>query len=101
VPVICNHHINTNHLSYGPKGAAIIRSTLLRFLGPSMATQYIVVPYVACHLISEDMGCSMVDALEIMVNSAGAGVSLHPEDDNHDDYQDILSLGSHTAMQGD
>jgi hypothetical protein len=98
--------------SYGTKGSVIIQSTILRmfnpnqmrrFTAPLSATQftaYILVPYVACKLIEEDLSCTTLEAFQAMLKSSDVGVSLYPADDEDDDDDDELDLAIRSNMRG-
>jgi len=45
-------------------------------------SHYFLVPYVAHHLIADDLKCSLSDAYKVMIDSSDTGESLHPEDDD-------------------
>jgi hypothetical protein len=44
----------------------------------SLYTEYYLIPWVAIHLIAEDLDCSLETAYEEMIASAESGVMLHP-----------------------
>ena len=56
----------------------------------SSFTTYFLVPYVTCHLIKDDFDCSVEDAYKTMLESADAGYSLNPQDDDDDELDCIL-----------
>jgi hypothetical protein len=98
--------------SYGPKGGAIIQSTLMRMFNPATTpsdgfaplslgqfSQLILVPYVARLLIMEDLTCSMTEAYQEMVDSSDAGRSLYPEDDEDLELECILDTNVREATK--
>jgi len=98
--------------SYGPKGSAIIQSTLMRMLDRATTppdgfaplsmgqfTQLVLVPYVARLLIMDDMDCSLQGAYEEMVDSRDAGQHLYPEDDDDLELETILHMNVREATK--
>ncbi|KAG1830961.1 hypothetical protein DFJ58DRAFT_848338 [Suillus subalutaceus] len=84
----------TNHARpgyYGEKGKAIIQSAIFSMFDHEQISneafapldfkvyiEYYLIPWVAIHLISKDLECSLEEAYEEMIASADSGVSLHP-----------------------
>ena len=58
-------------------------------LSLAKATAYFLVPYVAHHLIAQDMKCSLDAAYKTMVDSSSAGEALHPERDDDEELDEI------------
>ena len=56
-------------------------------LSGTQFTQFILVPYVACKLIQEDLSCDIESAYKAMVDSADVGVSLYPADEEDEDEE--------------
>ena len=95
--------------SYGPKGAAVIESTIIRMfslynqseaLQPVQFKTYVnlvLVPYVGQHLIAEDQSCTVEEAFEIMVESRRVGAILHTTDDAEMD--DLIILNQRLAKR--
>ncbi|KAG1745528.1 uncharacterized protein EDB91DRAFT_1012958, partial [Suillus paluster] len=76
---------------YGEKGKAIIQSAIFSMFDHEQTSneaftpldfkayiEYYLIPWVAIHLISKDLGCSLEEAYEEMIASADSGVALHP-----------------------
>jgi RTC4-like domain len=51
---------------------------------------FVLVPYVALHLIAEDLKCSIKTAYKEMCNSGYTGEILHPEPLDDDDEMDDI-----------
>ena len=84
--------------SYGPKGYAVIRASILRFIDPTTMptetfsplslkqfTHFILIPNIARHLIAEDLDIPLMEAFEEMVASSEVGKYLQELDDTGDD----------------
>ncbi|KAG1781387.1 hypothetical protein EV702DRAFT_934387, partial [Suillus placidus] len=76
---------------YGEKGKPIIQSAIFSMFDHEQISnkaftpldfkayiKYYLIPWVAIHLISKDLGCSLEEAYKEMIASADSGVSLHP-----------------------
>ena len=50
---------------------------------------FVLVPYIATELITEDMHCSLEAAHHCMIQSHHTGTILHPEHDNDDEVDTI------------
>jgi hypothetical protein len=96
--------------SYGAKGYAVILSTIYRLFDPTSTTTeaiaplrftsyatYVLVPYVAHLLISEDLGCPPEDAYKTMLDSQQVGAMLHPELDDDSELEDIFEANNRAA----
>lgn len=58
---------------------------------------YVLVPYIAHLLISEDLDCTPEDAYKIMLDSQETGAMLYPEHDDDDELDDIFRENSRSA----
>ena len=95
------HHSRHTH-SYGPKGSAIIQSTIYRLFGVNATSDAIrplsftlfaacvLVPFVAACLIAEDLDLPVDDALPIMYTSSAIGNGMNPLDDDDEELEGII-----------
>jgi hypothetical protein len=58
--------------------------TLSRF------TEIFLVPFIVCHLIAQDLGCSTKEAHKVMIESGDVGERLQPQKDDDKELDDIL-----------
>ncbi|KAF8136201.1 hypothetical protein EV363DRAFT_1074054, partial [Boletus edulis] len=83
---------------YGTKGTIIIQSILFYIVGMDSLhgsslgllslwrfTHYLLVPFVAAHLIAQDLGCDVKFGYRMMVTSCSVGEVLHAYEDGQDD----------------
>jgi hypothetical protein len=95
--------------SYGSKGKAIIKATLLWLYPPETTPtdgfapfrtepflEYFGVRYVGATLIQQDLDVDMNNACEIASISVPHGTSIHPEEDDDDELDSIM----HRIMRG-
>ncbi|KAG2121443.1 hypothetical protein DEU56DRAFT_918200 [Suillus clintonianus] len=89
IPAMVTNHARPGY--YGEKGKTIIQSAIFSMFDHEQTSndafapldfktyiEYYLIPWVAMHLISKDLGCSLEEAYEEMIASADSGVSLHP-----------------------
>ncbi|KAG0707140.1 hypothetical protein DFH29DRAFT_778037, partial [Suillus ampliporus] len=90
--------------SYGPKGSAVFQATLNKLFNPQTDTinpdifapmtldqynQFMLILYIACHLITEDHNCDMKEAFTVMVASGDAGDELQAINDKDERFDDL------------
>lgn len=99
--------------SYGPKGFAVIQSTLFRIfpthtmpddffngLREQDFTNLIVIPVIVMHLISEDKdGIMLEEAWEIMARSSDFGYHVHREEDDDEELEAIIEKNIKAARK--
>ena len=98
--------------SYGPRGDAVIQSTimvlqskhnfrLLAFAPLSFATytKYFLVPHIAVCLIAEDKDIDLEGAWEMMTNSANHGEALHALQDDDEILEGIFQRNATAALR--
>ncbi|KAF7426612.1 hypothetical protein PC9H_008981 [Pleurotus ostreatus] len=86
---------------YGNKGAHIIEAVVLKLVDPmsdafaplslqAFRALYLI-PYVATRLIAQDKHCSITEAWDLLISSAGYGSILQRiEDEDEDELDDIV-----------
>jgi len=62
-------------------------------LNLSSFTTFFLIPYIACRLIQQDLGCTVQEAYNTMIESGDAGAILNPDDDD-DEELDMIQYRS-------
>ncbi|KAF9230872.1 hypothetical protein BU15DRAFT_16712, partial [Melanogaster broomeanus] len=92
---------------YGPKGRAVLLSTLLDMFKPTTVpsdafeplslgqySEYVLVPFIAVRSIAKDLSMDLKEAHVVLQASSMAGSILQPAEDSDPDF-DVLTQYSH------
>jgi len=63
-------------------------------------TTYVLVPFIAVHLIAQDLTCSIPGAYQEMIDSGDAGTTLQRQGDTDEELDSILKTNNQLARQG-